>query len=370
MGSGKRPPKQRSGGDKPSSLASSSHSNHHDRFQQKDKDEINAHQLYHAMEEVLGLSPNQTTLSWKDCLLLMGIGMVLGMVCVSLGVAAGNVISIHYYGSLLAETPPYEPVVLEEPPSLHQRVTLSESNLQEESVVVTPPEGASSLDASSLFKETDTHDPSHKSPAHLLLSQSLYAPTLCPDQTTYGYSDWHVLRHAIHEANHVLAEERWNGLLSSVEENDVHQNQHNIYEEDYYFTICPGIILKARRAPIWINAPNLVIECDDCSIVVGGTHLSFGPHAQNVLVRGMTFCAAETTSLVFHHHGADVSFEDCVWTGNAGSDKQGAVADVNSTSHVTFYRCDITDMKQVYSGRNTYQRGKQIFASSLTIRKN
>jgi hypothetical protein len=109
-----------------------------------------------------------------------------------------------------------------------------------------------------------------------------------------------------------------------------------------------------------------------CAIDMAGTHLSFGPHARNVLIRGITFRGATTSSLTFHHHGADVRFEDCYWLYNSGGTVRhaapqgqqpggyddaygmggtttttaGAVADLNSTSSVSFHRCVMDDVKQ------------------------
>jgi hypothetical protein len=129
--------------------------------------------------------------------------------------------------------------------------------------------------------------------------------------------------------------------------------------------------------PIFVNAEDVTIECDMCAIDMLGTHLSFGPHAKNVLVRGITFRGATTSSLTFHHHGADVRLEDCYWLYNSGGTVRngphgdgdggsggggggdgggnsggmvtttaGAVADLNSTSSVSFHRCVIDDVKQ------------------------
>ena len=109
-----------------------------------------------------------------------------------------------------------------------------------------------------------------------------------------------------------------------------------------------------------------------CTVDLPGTHFSFGPHAKNVLIRGITFRGATTSSLTFHHHGAEVSLEDCYWLYNSGgvvntrngphanvnghdglmntppgsTTTAGAVADLNSTSTVTFFRCVIDDVKQ------------------------
>lgn len=116
-----------------------------------------------------------------------------------------------------------------------------------------------------------------------------------------------------------------------------------------------------------MNAENVVVECDDgCTIDVGGTHLAFGPHAKNVLVRGITFRGARSSSLTFFHDGADATFEDCSWIGNSGiSGKYGAVADVNSTSSVKFHRCEIGHGKSRGLFGGAQSPGE---ASSLSIR--
>jgi len=118
------------------------------------------------------------------------------------------------------------------------------------------------------------------------------------------------------------------------------------YEEDIEITICPGVTLRARKGPIYINVPNLVLSCEGCMIDVGGSHLSFGPHAKDVVVRGITFRGAKSSSLVFYHSGADVAFEDCYWHDNAAvSNRLGGVADINSTSVVNFFRCRISNAR-------------------------
>mmetsp|Transcript_35723 Transcript_35723/g.86446 ORF Transcript_35723/g.86446 Transcript_35723/m.86446 type:complete len:441 (+) Transcript_35723:82-1404(+) len=169
-------------------------------------------------------------------------------------------------------------------------------------------------------------------------------PTKCQDGSS-GFDDWRKLRAAIHEAN-AISEERW-ALWSSYFATDgrhfsVYENDLLYYEEDMIFRICPGETLTARWGPINVNAANLVLECQDCTIYVGGTHLAFGPRARKALVRGITFRGATSSSLTFFHHGSDAIFEDCTWIGNLGtSQKYGAVADLNSTSAVNFYRCAI-----------------------------
>lgn len=112
---------------------------------------------------------------------------------------------------------------------------------------------------------------------------------------------------------------------------------------------------------IHIDAEDIVIECDGCAVHLGGTHLSFGPNARGVVVRGVTFAGATTGSLAFHHDGAEVNFEDCYWIGNSGGGSAGAVADVNSSSSVSFHRCELS------GGRQARHVGNARVASSLTL---
>ena len=192
------------------------------------------------------------------------------------------------------------------------------------------------------------------------LRESTVHPTLCSDGVTLGFSNWATLKAAVQEANSISAERfmKWSSYFAYVRDSNsrVFEDETLYYERDVLFTICPGAILKARRGPIYINAENVVIECEGCTIDVKTTHLAFGPHAKNILVRGITFKGAHTSSLTFFHDGAEASFEDCFWIGNSGiSGKFGAVADVNSTSTVNFYRCEIG-------------QGRSGSASSLSIR--
>ena len=240
----------------------------------------------------------------------------------------------------------------------------------------------------------------HHSPpdSRFQLSSSTVYPTICSDGVTIGYDDWYTLKAAIEELNGLAAERfmKWNEYFASLDtsgnnptasprfHNDASDNPHlrpnspyneaflrQYYDDDAVFTVCPGSTLRARKGPIFVNAENIIIECGDpeeyyhkhsgerssyqsisypvslemptCTFDVGGTHLSFGPSARNILVRGLAFQSATSSSLAFHYNGAQASFEDCVWVNNAGipGGKYGAVADVNSTSNLNFYRCEI-----------------------------
>jgi hypothetical protein len=191
-------------------------------------------------------------------------------------------------------------------------------------------------------------------------------PTICSDGKTEGFDSWTKLRAAVQEANSISAERfmKWSEYFAtnsfSAFEDDL-----LYYEEDVIFTICPGATLRARRGPIFINAENVVLQCaSGCVVDVGGTHLAFGPNAKNTLVRGVTFKRARTSSLTFFHDGADASFEDCSWIDNSGlNNKFGSVADINSTSVVNFYRCEIgLGSKSALSGIHSGS------TSSLSIR--
>lgn len=176
------------------------------------------------------------------------------------------------------------------------------------------------------------------------LRQPTILPTLCSDGVTMGFDNWSKLRTAMHEANSISAERfmKWNEYFAT-NSFTAFQNDDLYYEEDIVFSICPDAILRARKGPIFINAENVVLECKgNCVVDVGGTHLAFGANAKNILIRGITFRRASTSSLTFFHDGADVSFEDCSWINDSGiSNYYGSIANVNSTSIVNFYRCEI-----------------------------
>lgn len=256
-------------------------------------------------------------------------------------------------------------------------------------------------------------------------AQETFRPTLCPDGKTIGYDNWFTLRDAISEVNAIAAEEflRWNEYLMIVAKNS--SIEPPVYTPPEPFVVCPGVTLsqksiwgsvfspmywvslinsilslsgvvvgksslsssssshnnyyaarsprsKNKLSPIFINAEDITIECEMCTVDLPGTHFSFGPHAKGVKIKGFTFKGATTSSLTFHHHGADVHLEDCYWLYNSGGivsnnraphanvngadglmspppgsfTTAGAVADLNSTSTVAFYRCVIDDQKQ------------------------
>jgi len=228
---------------------------------------------------------------------------------------------------------------------------------------------------------------------------SRYQPSLCKDGYSYGYSNWFTLRSAIHELSNVYkyAVDRWDHYNAAMSEYErIKFTHHSKTEEkqqkqdeltiqpppqlpqhliDFLdippdpFVICPYATLRSKRNfPIQVDAEDIVIECDSCVIDVSGTHFSFGAHAKNVILRGLTMTGATSSSLVFHYNGADANFEDCYWVNNEGTGVHGAVADMNSTSTVNFLRCEISDMKNPLPrsvGTSGLPTG---FVSSLTMR--
>jgi hypothetical protein len=194
-------------------------------------------------------------------------------------------------------------------------------------------------------------------------------PQLCSDGITLGYGSWDRLSAAVQEANHFSAERfvRWNEYFAIYADeddpfSDILEDDSLYYEDDIVFTICPGAVLKSRKGPIFINTESVVIECNGCTLDADhrGSHLSFGSQAKYIVVRGVTFKHAKTSSLVFYQDGAEASFEDCTWIDNKATHHNwGAVADVNSTSVVNFYRC--------FVGKPVGE--KQETASSLSIRQ-
>ena len=187
-------------------------------------------------------------------------------------------------------------------------------------------------------------------------------PVLCSDGYTFGYDNWNSLRAAIHNLN--SDEYGLNNLYDSLR-----ANNNNIADDLYYesfglgedlanivyaesydpFTICPGATLRGRNfrgGGIYVNRPDVLIECDGCTLDLAGTHFRFGSEAKGVTIRGLSLMGASTSSLLFHEDGAEVTFEDCTWINNSGLKDDGAVADLNSTSSVSFYRCEISDSKQ------------------------
>lgn len=198
------------------------------------------------------------------------------------------------------------------------------------------------------------------------LRETTIHPTTCKDGSL-GFDSWNSLKAAVQEANSISAERfmKWSSYFANVgKQFSAFHDDMMYYEEDVIFHICPETTLKTRKGPIFLNAENIVIECEGCTIDAGGTHLAFGPHAKNAFIRGITFRGAHSSSLTFFHNGADATFEDCSWIGNTGiNSKFGAVADINSTSFVNFYRCEIGHGRLGFFGGSS-----PAASSSLSIR--
>lgn len=298
---------------------------------------------------------NKLFTSWKD-LAIVAL-LLLGFTCVSiiLGVAAGMSISIQYFEEPL----PNDDVFIRDsggaykvtsythnilarnsidiPSNMHPgRVikSFNEENRMILSVVPFEHDGTESLIHTSIGAFRD-----------IFYTQPSFKPVLCSDGHTFGFADWHVLRAAIRELNALSAEKflRWRDYFREIDHSEfgAFKDDALYYEDQTIFRICPGVKLKARRRPIFINAENLLIECEGCSISSRGSHFSFGPHAKNVLIRGITFQGARTSSLVFHYNDADATFEDCLWINGFGSTKHGPVADVNSTRYGFDIECGL-----------------------------
>ena len=297
---------------------------HRSPLQQQHKHLIREHkvddQLHQCMEEQIITNNLGSILTWKETLLFLMLAILVAIVSVGLGIAAVMTISIQYYDEQVTAQSPH-------------RVTTLDSDIRSIPIIPTNEDVVVGhelpLLEEKLFpqaNENHTQGP--------ILSEATVQPTLCSDGVTMGFSDWNTLKAAIREANNHSAEKflRWNEYFVGQDEQQATFDDKSLYyEEDVFFVICPGATLKARKGPIFINAENIVLECDGCTIDVGGSHLAFGPHARNILVRGITFKGAQTSSLTFYHDGSEAAFEDCYWFGNAGNGKSGAVADVNST---------------------------------------
>lgn len=192
-------------------------------------------------------------------------------------------------------------------------------------------------------------------------------PIVCKDGYTVGYDSWKALKDAVQDVNRysALRYKLWHDYFVKVLQSQqasgtectlatpncnvphVFEDNNLYYEEEIIMTICPGATLrKVSGDAIYVNTESMVFECaNNCILQAsnGGSHFSFGPEAKNVRIRGLTFRHATTSSLLFHHNGADVSLEDCHFVKNRSQyPRRGALADVNSTSSVAFFRCYVT----------------------------
>ena len=162
-------------------------------------------------------------------------------------------------------------------------------------------------------------------------------PKLCDDGITEGFADWNTLREALLEANALGADRhyRWAAYFKAeLPDGDPYTflNPTLYYEDPVTLKVCPNTVLYTRGKAAFINTENLSVQCTGCSVVGSGTHLRFGPYARDVLIRGLSFKGATTSSTRFPHDGAEVVFQDCHWKNNHHVlYQQGGVAEVNST---------------------------------------
>lgn len=380
------------------------------------------------MNKVLQEVDDRYQVTWREVVYcVLGVFLLI-VLSVFLGIAAGMTISIHYYDELspvaVRRMDPRETTTMYSGSAAYRKVTTLDPNIASSNVLqrndrdgldlgkvitasasgqlnllmvveeVTPlhvDQGTSMKSKtdnsenfpSSLSTSDSKHIPMTMEQANLLvpgynkwkqnqpditIREPMIRPKQCSDGLTLGFDDWHTLKAAVQEANSISAERfmKWSAYFAKVGKTfTAFDDDRLYYEQDVIFTVCPGAILRARRGPIYINAENVVIQCDQCTIDVGGTHLNFGPHAKNVLIRGVTFKNAYSSSLTLFHDGAEASFEDCFWVGNSGlNGKFGGVADVNSTSILNFYRCEVSQGNKVSALGNVHPGA----TSSLSIR--
>ena len=230
-----------------------------------------------------------------------------------------------------------------------------------------------------------------------------YKPSLCNDGQTVGFTDLVTLRNAIQELNDAYSNavscwKHYNGALADYENILDRYAKYKTFsakinqvpidveiqtptplpdhikaileDEPDPFVICPHAILKAplaRHITIHINAEDVQLLCDSCVIDTPGTHISFGKHAKDILVKGLTLMGATETSILLRENGADVIFEECYWVNNESGGMYGTVADMNSTSTVKFYRCEISDtqVKNIRPGMISVPNNQ---ATSFTVR--
>jgi hypothetical protein len=172
-------------------------------------------------------------------------------------------------------------------------------------------------------------------------------PHLCRDGKTYGYDTYAELEKLLHEINEYSHERyiQWDSFYETAGESfvGVFDDPSLYYEEEIFVTICPQTVLRRRRGSraLYLNAETVLVECEGCRMEIkSGSHMIFGPYAQDVMVRGIHFVGATETSIRFPFDGAEVYFEDCFFSENKSTSKHiGTVADVNSTSSVDFMRC-------------------------------
>lgn len=329
------------------------------------------------MAEVLEEQNQEPTAFRITCKEIMTFGLVLlAMFGISMlvGIAAGLSVSVHIHDTV--DYSSAKRIITQ------QRVTISEPSIvqtvlnMDGTVDIDPPapygewtdqmisEGPEATNPAS--DDSKRRHPDFPLPPRMgsLDDWVRSKPKLCSDGETMGYDTWSSLKSAVEDVNRfsneryelwhdyfvevVRAQEAVGADCSMVSEDcptpHTFEEDWMYYEEEIVMTICPGAVLRKRsRGPIFVNTESMVFECDGCIIQALGTHMAFGPEAKNVLVRGITFKYATSSSLVFYYDGAEASFENCHFVDNRARMKSwGALADVNSTAIVNFYRCSVT----------------------------
>jgi hypothetical protein len=316
--------------------------------QQQLKVDMQVQELHEMLEEQKPTSSKLCS-SWNELAVAGLVLLALGLLSVIVGVAAGMTISIHYFEDPVHRLDRNGMVITSQ-----HKVTTYENDMVSTNIMTL----SSSLDLGRVEKtfyrgeravlsvvraganlEEATNDDDKEPFRDIFYTPVSIEETLCPDGLHYGFSDWQTLKEAVREANALSAERflRWNEYFSSIESHEfgAFNDDSLYYEPDFHFTICYGLTLYARKGPIFINSENIHIECEGCTLHVGGTHFSFGPHARGAFMGGITFKGAQTSSLTFHYDGADATFEDCTWISSSSSTATfGPVADVNSTRYV------------------------------------
>jgi hypothetical protein len=206
-------------------------------------------------------------------------------------------------------------------------------------------------------------------------------PKLCSDSKTMGYDSWSSLRYALNDVNRYSAQrsERWLMYFASLAALkasspdtamfdtvlghpstiiqggiSIFDDDNLYYEEQFTFTICPRTVLHAGSHPLVIDTESVTLQCDGCIVTGGDSHISFGSAAKNTLIRGITFQNSKRSSILLHHNGAEVTFEDCIWAVTRfDSDKRhrhimpglNEITNVNSSIILNFYRCSTFQQK-------------------------
>ena len=314
--------------------------------QQKEQQrvEMQVNELQEIWDEFQGPATPKLFSSWKEIVAVTLFLLSLGMLSVIVGLAAGMTISIHYFEDPLHRFDSYGTVV-----NSQHKVTTYDNDILTRNVMP----NSSSIDLGRVEKTTMWGERSVVSIVRgdgeflgplvesddgetfrdIFFAKPATKPALCPDGKTMGFSNWEVLMTAMNEMNVLSADKstRWREYFSSIESRDfgAFQDDALYYEDLSVFTICPGVTLKGRR-PIFMNAENVFLECDSCTIDVAGTDFFFGPQARNVLLRGITFKGTYPSSVAFHHDGADATFEDCLWISGSRKARSGSVVDLKS----------------------------------------